>query len=248
MNNTGKVIMALGSKGGVGTTQIALTLANFYSKQNKKVLLIDADVTSGGIALILGKTPKKDIYNLIKDIETNKLGEIHEYLTKYNDNISFISAPIDIRAAALVNIDSLNKIMYQLKLNFDYIIIDTNHSMTSNNVILMEMCDKALIITDGSLISLKNTRNINSALKIADMHNYLIVLNDSVRKENSLFSIHEMRNIIGTSINYTIPCCFYKPNLDKLLLRGELIDSNKCSKNVVKHFEKLIKAIDREDI
>ena len=58
----GKIITISSVKGGVGKTTMTLNLAGIYCELNKRVLIIDLDLYSGGIAASLNVKNKKDIY------------------------------------------------------------------------------------------------------------------------------------------------------------------------------------------
>ena len=51
MKNKGMIITINSGKGGVGKTIFATTLAGVFSYLKKKVLLIDMDLSSGGIKI-----------------------------------------------------------------------------------------------------------------------------------------------------------------------------------------------------
>ena len=104
----GKIITVTSVKGGVGKTTFLLTLASIYKKQNKKVLIVDMDLFSGDIEAILDRPSKKDIYTLFEDIINNNFYEIENYITNYDDNLDFISAPKDPRYAGKINGRFLN--------------------------------------------------------------------------------------------------------------------------------------------
>jgi MinD superfamily P-loop ATPase len=53
LENKTKIIAVTGGKGGTGKTLVAIGLANFLCKSNRKVLLVDCDVDSPNIALLL---------------------------------------------------------------------------------------------------------------------------------------------------------------------------------------------------
>ena len=57
----GKIITISSVKGGVGKTTMTLNLAGIYCELNKRVLIIDLDLYSGGIAASLNVKNKKDI-------------------------------------------------------------------------------------------------------------------------------------------------------------------------------------------
>ena len=55
----GKSFCVFSAKGGVGKTTTVLNLAGTYEKLNKKVLIIDLDLSGGSIAVALNKVPDK---------------------------------------------------------------------------------------------------------------------------------------------------------------------------------------------
>ena len=63
----GKVVCITSGKGGGGKTILTANLAGIIESLNKKVLLIDLDLTNGGLALILN-TPYQIFYTLLHSI------------------------------------------------------------------------------------------------------------------------------------------------------------------------------------
>ena len=62
---TGRSICLFSGKGGVGKTILALNLAGIYQTIGKKVLLMDLDLSSGGISLATNKPSENNIYTLV---------------------------------------------------------------------------------------------------------------------------------------------------------------------------------------
>ena len=60
-----KIITIFSCKGGVGKTTLTLNLAGIYSLMDKKVLIMDLDLNSGGIALSLNVNCDKTIFSLL---------------------------------------------------------------------------------------------------------------------------------------------------------------------------------------
>jgi len=61
----GKLIAIASGKGGVGKTWFAITLAHALARQNRKILLFDADLGLANIDIQLGLTPARDVSSLL---------------------------------------------------------------------------------------------------------------------------------------------------------------------------------------
>ena len=83
----GKIISVSSVKGGVGKTTILLNLAGIYCELGKRVLIIDMDLFSGGIAISLDIKNTKDIFMLVDSMANNRFTELSKYVTSYNSNI-----------------------------------------------------------------------------------------------------------------------------------------------------------------
>jgi len=92
-NKKGKIITIFSTKGGVGKTIFTINLAAAYQLLEKKVLIIDLDLYSGGIGLVLNVDENKDIYNFIDDINNKRYTEFKNYIAKYNDYIDVLCCP-----------------------------------------------------------------------------------------------------------------------------------------------------------
>jgi len=60
-----RVISVTSGKGGVGKTNITVNLACLLSKMKKKILLLDADMGLANIDVILGLTPKVNLFHVL---------------------------------------------------------------------------------------------------------------------------------------------------------------------------------------
>ena len=82
----GKIVCFYGGKGGVGKTTTLLSLAGTLSKLNKKVLIVDLDLTNGAIAISLNREANKTIFNFVEDYINNKYNSIQLILEKIKRN------------------------------------------------------------------------------------------------------------------------------------------------------------------
>ena len=104
MNKKGTSLCFFSAKGGTGKTTNLLNLAGIISELGKKVLIIDFDLYSGCVAKYLNTIFDKSIIDLSDDLENKRYNKISDYVTRYNDNIDLLCAPIDPRQANKINV------------------------------------------------------------------------------------------------------------------------------------------------
>ena len=150
--------IAIGTlKGGVGKTTAVVNIGATLAEMNKKVLIIDAD-PQANTTNYLGLDEIADNYKSIKDIFDDKYIEPSIVINKTGiENLDVIGSTIYLTATerkfATIsfaeqqlkkyinrNIDFFNK--------YDYLIIDTNPSMSKTNQNVFVASDKIICISD----------------------------------------------------------------------------------------------------
>lgn len=218
-----KLITIASVRGGTGKTTTALNLAATYSLMNKKVLILDYDLYSGGIALSLNVDINSDLYKLAYDMSTNEYKNIDDYTLKYNDNIDIIPAPKDPRYASKIETKYISSIIKKVKPKYDVIIADTNHYLDATNLILFDKSDTIVYVFNNNPIDIKNLKSMISIHKDMEKENYITVLNESNTKLNDMFNNYDIKNIIKCDINYIIPRSFFNKNINRYVLNGKIM-------------------------
>ena len=238
-----KIITIASVKGGTGKTITALNLAGTYSLMNKKTLILDFDLYSGGIALSLDIDIKRDLYKLAYDMSVNDYKNIDDYILKYNEFIDIIPAPKDPRYASRIETKYINTILKKVNIKYDVIIIDTNHFLDAVNLILFDKSDTIMYIMNNTPQDIKNLKSMIAIHKDMEKENYVVVLNESNTKLNEVFSNYDIKNIIKNDINYIIPRTFYNKNISKYIIKGKIMILDKniqlFNKKTVKVFNQM---------
>lgn len=227
MASYGKVISINSVKGGVGKTTIAMSLAGIYHQMEKKVLLIDLDLYSGGISVCLDIKNEKDIFMLMDSINNNRFTTLAEYISKYNDNIDVLSCPKDPRQANKIDSKYLPVLFEKAKKEYDVILIDTSHSLDEIGLTILDNTYMSLFVITNDIVDLKNMKSLISIFKDTSKTNFLTVLNNSRDTGKDYLSMFEIKNIIKTNVDYTISKNFYIKNIDKYMLEGSILSLNK---------------------
>ena len=222
----GKIVTISSVKGGVGKTTMTLNLAGIYCELNKRVLIIDLDLYSGGIAASLNVKNTKDIYTMIDSMANNRFTELKKYVTTYNKNIDVLACPKDPRMGAKVSGRYIPLIFDLAKKEYDVVLVDTYHILDEINLTALEYSYMTLFIITNDIVDLKNMKSLISIFKDTDKKNYLILLNNSRDTGKDYLSLYDIRTIIKNNIDYTLSKNYYIKNIDKYIMAGEILTLN----------------------
>ena len=221
--NKAKVFTITSVSGGVGKTTTVLNLSGILSSLEKKVLILDLDLTSSDIAATLNLDYDFDIYNLYEDINNNKFNSLKDYVVSYNEYIDILSSPKDPRLGRKIPINTLKTIIYKAQLKYDVILIDTSHVLTDINLLAFDLSDEMLFVISNDSMNLKSMKSFVSILDSMNKNNYKIILNESINKDRNFYNKYDIKSIVGRSINYTIPSSFYIKDIDKYVINGSIL-------------------------
>ena len=241
--NKGKVITVTSVKGGVGKTINLLNIAGVLAQQRKKVLIIDLDLYTGNIDLLLNLKSKKNIFNLVDDITSKRFNQFEEYITAYDQFIDVLPSPKDPRDAVKIEAKYISLVISKAVLKYDIILIDTNHAMDEEKLIILDNSDSVLYFINNDICDLTNMRTINSIYTAMDKKNYITILNDSNNRKN-YFTKYDIKHMVNGTIDYIIPSSFYIKNIESYLLDGKILTLDKkiqfSNKKVMTTYKKIV--------
>ncbi len=204
----GHVITAFGSKGGVGTTTIAVNLAvAMVQKDNhKSVALIDMNTLFGEIPLFLEVSPKFHWGEITKHIDRLDNTFLTNVLTRHHTGVHILPSPAYLNGHIRPTPDTISRLLGLMKGMFDYVIIDGGQSTDDTVLRVVELSDTLLLIT---ILSLPCLANSNKLIKSFVELGYLrkeqikVVVNRYLKR--SEISLNEAKAGIGEDPAWIIP-------------------------------------------
>ncbi|WP_088036693.1 AAA family ATPase [Evansella clarkii] len=157
-NKQGKIIAVCGAKGGIGKTLLSVNLAVALNKKNKDICIVDGDFQFGDVSLAMDIQPTFTVKDVVEEIAQAHDSQVTNFLSSHSSGVKVLSAPERPELADLVSNEMLGKILNDLQLQFDYIVLDTCLGFQDQTAEIMEIADEIFVVTNLEMTSLKNTK------------------------------------------------------------------------------------------
>lgn len=158
----GRIINVIGSKGGVGTTTVAVNLATSLAEadREKAVALIDMNLLFGEIPLFLSIESVFDWMEVAKNIARIDSTYLLSVMSRHNTGVHVLPSPAKVLDEFRVTPQVIEALLVQMRTMFDYIVIDSGQVLDDISRMILKLSDSLIIVTLLSLPCLINVKRL----------------------------------------------------------------------------------------
>lgn len=204
----GQIITAFGTKGGVGTTTVAVNLAVTLALKDssKSVALIDMNTLFGEIPLFLEITPQFHWGEITKNIDRLDHTFLANILTRHHTGVHILSSPAQLNGHIRPTPEIMSHLLDLMKGTFDYVVIDGGQSTDDTTLRVVELSDTLLLIIILSLPCLANSSKlIKSFIELGFLHRDQIKVVANRYMKKSEIPLSDAKAGIGKDLFWVIP-------------------------------------------
>jgi pilus assembly protein CpaE len=207
------VIAVLGSRGGVGTTTLAVNLAaTLANDPNHAVALLDLDLALGDadIAVEVQGMENISIADLARNIQRLDMNFLKRALVKHEaTGLSILRHPLEIQDMGVIHESHVERIVNLLKISYTHLVLDLSKSFLPTDLMALRMADQILLVAQLELGSLRNVVRLNHLLNNTEEQlgeRVRVVVNrvGSEAVEEGI-SLKKAEEVIGRPIFWQVP-------------------------------------------
>ena len=207
-----QIIAVVGTRGGVGTTSLAVNLgATLSLETGTPVALVDLDLALGDadIAIEVSGMENISIADLARNIERLDMNFLKRAMARHEGTgLGLLRHPLEIQEVGVLHEGHIERILNLLRISYPHLILDLSKALLPTDLVAMRMADKILMVAQLELSSLRNVVRLMHLLgqedNLVDRVHVVInrVGNDAMEEGISLKKAEE---VIGRQIYWQIP-------------------------------------------
>jgi pilus assembly protein CpaE len=150
-----KVIVVMGSKGGVGTTTVAVNLGvqlSVFARQ--RVALLDFAQPLGNAHLLLDLRPKFGVRDAVDNLDRLDSHLFGGLLTQHKTKLEILAGAIQPEEWQTIAVPPLERIVNVAQNNFDVVLVDIGSQFSSDWGSILRMARMNLIVAEANVPSL----------------------------------------------------------------------------------------------
>ena len=247
-----QVITITSGKGGVGKSTTTANISTALALLDKKVIAVDFDIGLRNLDMILG-LENRIVYDVV-DVMEGKCNLAQAIIKdKRTLNLHFLPAS-QTKDKTVLNKEKVEKLINDLKKDFDYIIIDSPAGIESGFEHAIYLVDKALIVTTPEISSVRDADRvigiIDSKSKKAqegkEVEKYIIInrMKPELVEKGEMLDIEDVLDILYLPLIGIIPD---DEDIVKSTNLGKPIVLDKKSL-VGEAFRRIARRIEREEV
>jgi pilus assembly protein CpaE len=147
-HTTGSILTFLGSKGGVGTTTLAVHMAMYLVQSHqKKTLLIDHHPELGHACVYLGMDGSRYHYQeVVRNVNRLDSELMKGYIAKHPSGLDVLSSPDVCGGLHHTDGDAVARTLEFLRSEYDYVVVDCPTSMDDTTLAVIDVSTSVYLV------------------------------------------------------------------------------------------------------
>ena len=235
-----RIISVLSGKGGVGKTTLVSNLGAALIKKGKRVMILDANVTTPNLSLHLG-IPFYPV--TLHDVLEGK-HPIDSAVYHHPSGLKIIPASLNVESVKNVNLEKFENILLSLLGRTDIILIDSAPGLCKEALVAMNISDELIVVTNPELPALTDALR---TIKIAEEEGVKILgaVVNRVKGHKHEISLEEIKSMLNVPIIEVVP---EDINVPKSIAKMKPVVHHKPNSKSSKRFHRIASKILGEPI
>ncbi|MEM7504563.1 MAG: AAA family ATPase [Pseudomonadota bacterium] len=203
----GKLVAVTGTRGGVGTTMVATSVAWLVAQERRrKVALVDLDLQFGTVALSLDLEPSHGLREALEN--PNRIDSLFmdRVLVQHSERLHVLSAEESPDEPLLLDFNALELLIAELRNKFHYVLVDLPRTANPCSQQILQSATDLVLVSDFSLAGMRDTMRMTGLMPTTNAAcNALLIANRSGEHKQGEMPRAEFEKGVGRKLDLVLP-------------------------------------------
>jgi pilus assembly protein CpaE len=199
------IVSLLGTKGGTGTTTLAVNIAADVRRiTSRPTVIVDLKNGPGDVALFLGLRPRHSFLTALDHLAWIDPPSLSRYVVEHECGLHVLAAGDEFGRPAPREADGVEHTLRALNAVYDYVILDCGTSLMMPTSGALQLSDAILLVANPDVPCLRNLQRLIDAVKTAGVpgERLQIILNRA--SEFGVLSTAQIERVLGLNISFSV--------------------------------------------
>jgi pilus assembly protein CpaE len=199
------VITFLGTKGGTGTTTMAVNCATAVHRLSKRsTLLVEVKSGPGDLGVFLGLRPRHSLLDLLDQNAWTDRARAGRYVTEHESGVHVLPAADAFGRPDSADAEAVEHTMHGLARAYDFVVVDAGSVLAAPVVATVCLSDVVMLVANPDVPCLRNVRRLSDALRVAGVlpERLRILLNRA--SNHGVMPVAEIEKVLDRSIDFLV--------------------------------------------
>jgi len=201
----GMIVSYLGTKGGTGTTTLAVNgAADIRRLTSKPTVIVDLKTGPGDVSLFLGLRPRHSVLHAIDHLSWMDPGAVSKYVIQHECGLHVLAAGEEFGRPASRDVDGIEQVLRCLNALYDFVIVDIGSTLSTCGAMALQLSETVMLVANPDVLCLRNLQRLIDAVKLTGVagERLKIVLNRV--SEFGALSTAQIERVLGLGIDYSV--------------------------------------------
>jgi pilus assembly protein CpaE len=200
------IVTFLGTKGGTGTTTLAVNCAEDVRRlTNRSTLIADVKPGPGDVAVFLGLRPRYSIVDMIDQLGWSDRALAARYTAAHECGLHVLAASDGFGRPSSRDGEAVEQTLRCFASLYDFVFVDAGSTINACSSAALTIADVVMLVANPDVPCLRNLQRYGDALKLAGVlpERVRIVLNRT--SDISVLPVAQIEKALGRAIDYQVP-------------------------------------------
>lgn len=201
----GQIVAFIGSRGGLGTTTMAVACAWILAEQYEApTILLDLDLHFGTVALKLDVEPGSGLCEVLEQPSRIDALFVDRAAVKITDRLRVLAAEASVAETQIVDAGAIDVLLYELHRKFGWVVVDLPRWITPTQRIVLSAANRVVLVCERSLDGLRDTIRLQTLLREHAPQCQVLLVDSGVAAERAGIAKAEFEKAVGKPFDLTL--------------------------------------------